>query len=187
MEKREQILEYIKNEDLVLHNGKLIKATVISSNDETVDIDDNINTNDLQKLYYNYKLPGSSNQQKRKQINIGIDENIDVSLYASPQFSHLQMMEIRWGLELGLNVGIYAIPEFSYLQMREILYGLVRKLYVWKYANSTFAVEKMQLIRENLERELGFQITGQDVSAFFKVDSNWHIHVDEKALMAQKN
>ena len=64
-----------------------------------------------------------------------------------------QMEEILFGLEANLNVLIYAKPEYSWEQMQIIFFGLKDNLDVSSYANEKFTAEKMIKIREDLLAE----------------------------------
>ncbi len=55
------------------------------------------------------------NKKQMKEILLGLDRGLDVSIYAKPEFDADQMKQIRLGLEKGLNVSIYARPEFNVL------------------------------------------------------------------------
>ena len=57
------------------------------------------------------------------------------------------------GLEQGLNVSIYANPEFNCSQLNVIFEGLNEGLDVSSYANPEYSLEKMQRIRFKLEDE----------------------------------
>ena len=59
------------------------------------------------------------------------------------QFDEFQKKQIRVGLEDNLNVSIYANPEFNIYQMNQIRLGLVDNLDVSKYANKDFNSDKM--------------------------------------------
>lgn len=62
-----------------------------------------------------------------------------------------QLFQIFWGLEHDLDVSIYAKPEYDYAQMQAIRLGLVQGVDVSKYADSKFGWEQMEQIREQLE------------------------------------
>ena len=51
---------------------------------------------------------------QKLEINKGIKANIDVSIYAIPEYSDEQMAQIRKGLEANLDVSWYANPEFGW-------------------------------------------------------------------------
>ena len=54
----------------------------------------------------------------------GIENNVDVSIYAKPEFNSEQMEQIRLGLDADLDFSIYAKLEFDYRQMNQIREGL---------------------------------------------------------------
>ena len=57
---------------------------------------------------------------QQEEILEGLKNNIDVSIYAKPEYNVLQMQEIRLGLQEGLDVSIYAKRKYTVCQMREI-------------------------------------------------------------------
>ena len=63
------------------------------------------------------------------------------------------MVQIKWGLENNLDVSVYANPDFSVEQMREIAIGLIEDLDVSKYAKPEIKVEEMRKIIEELKYE----------------------------------
>ena len=52
-----------------------------------------------------------------KQIEIGLEKDLDVSLYTNPKFSSEQMEMIRIGLEDGVDASKYANPELDLFTM----------------------------------------------------------------------
>uniref|UniRef100_UPI0040566C7F DUF342 domain-containing protein n=1 Tax=Acetatifactor sp. TaxID=1872090 RepID=UPI0040566C7F len=67
------------------------------------------------------------------QIRLGMREKLSVEVYAKPKFDWFQMEEIRKGLRAGINVGVYALPEISYEIMRELRKGLENKIDLSKF------------------------------------------------------
>ena len=61
------------------------------------------------------------------QIKMGLEGNIDVSIYANPEYTRKQMYEIREGLEQGLDVSVYAKPEIDGFDMSRIREKLLLK------------------------------------------------------------
>ena len=53
-------------------------------------------------------------------IRVGLEDVVDVSLYADPEFNGYQMEQIRLGLEDGVDVSLYANPKFTGEQMWQI-------------------------------------------------------------------
>lgn len=54
------------------------------------------------------------------EIRKGLENDIDVSIYAKPEFNWRQMREIRKGLEAGIDVSSYADPKFAWARMSNI-------------------------------------------------------------------
>ena len=67
------------------------------------------------------------NKSQQIEILIGLENNLDISIYAKSEFNWLQMREIRWGLEDKLDVSWYAKSEFDWKQMEQIKWGLKKK------------------------------------------------------------
>ena len=64
------------------------------------------------------------NLYEQEEITWGLEDNLDVSIYAKKEFNWKQMSQIRFGLRDDLDVGLYAKPEFDDFQMEEIRFGL---------------------------------------------------------------
>lgn len=56
------------------------------------------------------------------------DIDINIQQYSENNFDWLQIKEIRKGLEEGLDVSVYALPEISYQKMRELREGMLEGL-----------------------------------------------------------
>lgn len=54
------------------------------------------------------------------EIRKGLENGIDVSIYAKPEFNWHQMREIREGLEAGIDVSSYADPKIPWTQMHNM-------------------------------------------------------------------
>ena len=67
-----------------------------------------------------YKSLGIFNEDQIDQLQLGFEKNLDVSIYAKPEFSKSQMYLIRKGLEDGSDVSSYANPKLSWTKMKEI-------------------------------------------------------------------
>lgn len=85
-----------------------------------------------------------------EEIRKGLENKLDVSSYADPKFDSYQMAEIRYGLEEDLDVSIYADPKFSDSQMYELRIGLWEGVDVSEYADPDLGVDWMRDIREGL-------------------------------------
>ena len=60
------------------------------------------------------------NKEQQEEITRGIQDNLDVSIYANLKYSWEQMQEIREGLKDKVNVSIYAKPELDWKEMGKI-------------------------------------------------------------------
>ena len=89
----------------------------------------------MNKIYNNLNIKNLvktdwiNNFEEKQKIEIleGLKNNVDISIYANPEYSWVQMKEIRWGLEDNLDVSWYAKPDFDSAQMNEIRAGLRKK------------------------------------------------------------
>lgn len=54
------------------------------------------------------------------EIRKGLENGIDVSIYAKPEFNWQQMREIREGLEAGIDVSSYADPNIPWTQIHNM-------------------------------------------------------------------
>lgn len=67
------------------------------------------------------------NKKQQKLILEGLEDNLDVSLYAKKEFNEYQMSEIRLGLIDNLDVSVYVKPEISNEEMKSIREELMKK------------------------------------------------------------
>ena len=93
------------------------------------------------------------NEEQFKYICYGLEDKLDISWYANPEFSDLQMEEIFLGLENNIDVSHYANPEFDWLQMKEIRLGLEQNLDVSTYTNPSIDWQEMEDIRLNIRKK----------------------------------
>ena len=89
------------------------------------------------------------------QIIKGLENNVDISIYAKKEFYQGQMLEIRIGLEEKLDVSIYAKSEYSEYEMEQIRWGLESNIDVSKYAKPEYNWEQMSEIRKSLSPHPG--------------------------------
>lgn len=90
------------------------------------------------------------NEKQLQQIQFGIEKNLDVSIYANPEYNSDQMEVIRLGLAWGLDVSKYANPKFDCDSMWEIEDGLQQNINVDIYANPKFNASQMEQIKIGL-------------------------------------
>ena len=82
----------------------------------------------MEKIYNNLSIENLKktewfnqfNENQKHRIIKGLNDNLDVSIYAKPEFDWLQMEQIRKGLENNLDVSKYAKPEISWREMEQI-------------------------------------------------------------------
>ena len=120
------------------------------------------------------------NEDQRYWITEGLENKIDVSVYAKPEmpdsimeeifysqisnidimpyvnegYSLFQLIEIKEGLEANLDITYYANINFNWQQMREIRWGIEADLDVPIYAKKCFDWQQMEQIRLGLEANL---------------------------------
>ena len=80
----------------------------------------NLNIENLKKTEWFNQF----SEAQQEQIMLGLEENLDVSIYAKSKYNFQQMDQIRFGLKNNLDVSVYAKPEFDLWQMDEIIKGL---------------------------------------------------------------
>ena len=104
--------------------------------------------------------------EKQKQaLREGLENGLDISVYANPSYDSYQMNEIRWGLEKNLDVSLYATTKYNWRQMSQIREGLERHLDIGVYADSKYDDLQMEQIRLGLEDKL-------DISAYTNPEYN---------------
>ena len=89
----------------------------------------------MEKIYNNLSIDNlmktewfnQFDESQQREIKWGLEANLDVSVYAKPEFNGQQMSEIREGLEENLDVSKYANPEYSWKQMEQIKLELSEK------------------------------------------------------------
>ena len=75
----------------------------------------------MEKIYNNLSIENLTktdwfkrfNAHQKYEISEGLKDNLDISIYANPDFTWQQMSEIRFGLKNNLDVSYYAKPEFD--------------------------------------------------------------------------
>ena len=98
-----------------------------------------------------------------EEIQAGLAQGLDVSIYARVEFLAIQMHEIRLGLEKDLPVKKYATLQYDWFQMREIRLGLEAGLDVSGYASPRIGYETMKQLRLGLDE-------GMDLSSYKALD-----------------
>ena len=89
----------------------------------------------MEKIYNNLSIENLTktewftqfDKNQQQVIIVGLEEKIDVSIYAKPEYNWEQMNEIRFGLLNNVNVSEYANSKYSWQEMRKIRIKLVEK------------------------------------------------------------
>ena len=85
----------------------------------------------MEKIYNNLNIENLMKTEMFNQLNKGqteevlkgLENNVNVLIYANKKFKAKQMKEIRLGLEGNVDVSKYTKPEFDAEQMKEIRLG----------------------------------------------------------------
>ena len=99
-----------------------------------------------------------------EEIQKGLEQKLNVSVYTKKEFLAIQMQQIRLGLQDNLPVEKYANPSFDWLQMEQIRMGLKDGIDISKYAKPEISYDRMQQIRLSL-------LDNIDLSAFTKLEA----------------
>ncbi len=113
------------------------------------------------QLYRNIEF----DEDQRSEIQAGLAEGVNVTVYAKPEFLAIQMRQIRFGLQDNLDVSVYALPEYDWFQMEEIRLGMKDGLNYSLYAKPTIDYRKMRQVRLGLK-------DGIDMSIFLQLDAD---------------
>ncbi len=114
-------------------------------------------------VYYDYEDYDFDVDQKAE-ILAGIEEGIDISAYAKPEFLAIQMRQIRLGIKEGLDVSVYCKEDYDWFQMEEIRKGMMAGIDYKLYANPEIDYKRMRQIRKGLKQ-------GIDLTAFVRLDA----------------
>ena len=71
-------------------------------------------------LYNEIISKNNYKDSQKREIILGLNENLNVELYLNPKLRAKQMHQIRMGLIKKLDVTYYNKPEFNYKKMNEI-------------------------------------------------------------------
>ena len=93
------------------------------------------------------------NKGQQEEIKLGIENNVDIFIYAKKEFDRDQMREIRFGLVEKVDISVYAKSCFDAEQMWLIRTGMNEGIDVSKYAKSSISWQEMRKIKEQLIKE----------------------------------
>lgn len=116
-----------------------------------------------------------------RQIRLGLEEKIDVSLYAGDEMNWQQMREIRYGLDKRLDVTPYLNPLYSWQQMREIRLGIEEGFPIEQYSSFMYTASEMKERRLTLAKGERLQELGNTVSSKY---SDFELFVDTEKMQA---
>lgn len=86
-------------------------------------------------------------------IREGLKENLDVKIYANPNYSDELMAELKRGIEHGLDLRKY-IKDYDCQQINEIRLGIEHGINIKEYLNKNYTSSQMREIRLALEAGL---------------------------------
>ena len=90
------------------------------------------------------------NKGQQEEIKLGIENNVDIFIYAKKEFDRDQMREIRFGLVERVDVSVYAKSCFDAEQMWLIRTGMNEGIDVSIYAKPEIPWQEMKEIKEEL-------------------------------------
>ena len=93
------------------------------------------------------------NKGQQEEIKLGIENKVDIFIYAKKEFDRDQMREIRFGLVEKVDVSIYAKSCFDAEQMWFIRRGINEDIDVSIYAKPSVPWQEMKEIKEQLIKE----------------------------------
>lgn len=100
-----------------------------------------------------------------EEIVNGLQEGVDVRVYAKPEYSPIEMKTIREALKNGLDMKKYLERGYEYFQLKEIFQGKKNGVDISAYSNIKFDHLQMEQIRLGLEE-------GVDISVYAKPEFN---------------
>jgi len=114
-----------------------------------------------EKIYKELILKYKFTNRQKEEIKLGLEQNLDVSLYSNPEFTHDQMEEMYSGFKMSLiklclesKLDIFPYLEFSTDELNVITHGLKQGLNVSTYASIEFDNWQMEEIRKGLENKI---------------------------------
>ena len=117
---------------------------------------DNTDTNKRQQLELNFPMMENAEYQsaQNREIRLGQEDGLDVSIYYKPEYNWLQMEQMRVGLKDKVDVSVYANPAYSYETMRQIRLSLYAALDILPYVEKGFVDDDLEEIRSALQSRL---------------------------------
>jgi len=132
-----------------LNRGKKARTEYVESESNSVKVD-TTDKNKLEEIFSKDQL---------RELRVGRNNGVDITVYANRKLSAEQMAVIRKGLEEGLNARLWASPEYSVDAMRFYKADQGRKMDVTYYLNPKYDIQQLR------EISLGFT-NGVDTSEY---------------------
>ena len=104
----------------------------------------------MTKEEQDYYLGAGFTLDQISEIQEGLEQGLDVSVYAKKEFFAIQMRQIRLGQIEKLPIEVYASTVYDWFQMEEIRRGLQDGVDVSVYCNPSISYDKMRQIRLGL-------------------------------------
>ena len=104
----------------------------------------------MTKEEQDYYLGAGFTLDQISEIQEGLEQGLDISVYAKKEFFAIQMRQIRLGQIEKLPVEVYASTVYDWFQMEEIRRGLQDGVDVNVYSNPSISYDKMRQIRMGL-------------------------------------
>ena len=96
-------------------------------------------------------------EAQQREIERGIESQVDILVYAKTDYDSFQMFEIRIGLQEDLDVSYYTNPDFDPTEMNIIRTGLRKGLDVSQYAKPELNWQEMYEVVKRLERKQNYE------------------------------
>lgn len=115
---------------------------------------DNLDANKQLELRFPMMENDEYQKAQNQEIQLGVEQGLNVSLYANPAFNWLQMEQIRMGLRDQIDASVYANPAYSYETMRQIRLAIYSDINLIPYIQRGFTDDDLEEIRLALLADL---------------------------------
>ncbi len=108
---------------------------------------DTLDSNKQLELHFPMMENDEYQKAQNQEIQQGIEQGLDVSLYSNPEYNWLQMEQIRLGLRDKIDASVYANPAYSYETMRQIRLAVYSDINLIPYVHRGFTDDDLEEIR----------------------------------------
>lgn len=115
---------------------------------------ENLDSNKQLEMHFPMTENDAYQKAQNQELKLGMEQGLDVSLYANPEFNWLQMEQIRLGLKDKLDVSVYTNPAYSYETMRQVRLALYSDINLVPYIDRGFTDDDLEEIRLALLSQL---------------------------------